>query len=471
MPETTTNSSPDAASTNWLERYHAALMMTIRVRMLDKPGTLAHVLEAIAGARSPLGDIKTVGATSRTKTRDIQIYSVDREHLSRALAAIETVPNAEVLHVTDEVLEIHCGGTIETTATVPLDSIQDLRMVYTPGVASVCSIIEADPGSAWTYTAKGNKIAIATNGTAVLGLGDIGALAGLPVMEGKAAILAHYVGVSAEPMLIDEKDPGKIIDIIAACASGYGAIQLEDIAAPACFEIETTLQEMLDVPVFHDDQHGTATVCIAGLINALKQTGRTAATCRAVVLGAGAAGIAIARFLVDFGLEDVVLCDSHGAITPDRSVGMNPWKIKIAEVTNPSRVTGTLAEVMAGRDLFIGVSRPNLVTKAMVASMAKDPIVFALANPVSEISAEDARAAGAAVALDGRGMNNALAYPGIFRGTLDARAKRITHAMKFAAATTLAESADGGGLLPEMTDMAVHQRVAAAVEAAAGAGD
>jgi len=460
----------ERSSTNWLERYHAALIMTIRVRFEDRPGSLAQVLEAIASARAPLGDIKTVGADSRTKTRDIAVFCVDREHITATLEAVGSVPGACVLSVTDEVLEIHRGGTIRTQSTVPLDSIMDLRMVYTPGVAGVCELIHDQPDAAWTYTAKGDKIAIVTNGSAVLGLGDIGALAGLPVMEGKAAILAHYVGVSAEPILIQEHDPERIIEIVSACACGYGAIQLEDIAAPACFEIETRLQERLDVPVFHDDQHGTATVCIAGLINALKRTGRSAPDCTALVLGAGAAGQAIARFLVDFGLRDVILCDSRGAITTDRPGPMDPWKRRIAQITNPNHIAGSLGEAIRGRDLFIGVSRPNLVSREMVRSMAPDPIVFALANPVSEISAGAAREAGAAIAMDGRGMNNALAYPGIFRGTLDARAPRITHEMKLAAAHALSAAATGGDLLPQMTDRRLHRLVAAAVADAARTG-
>ena len=449
--------------TNWLERYNAALIMTVRVRFTDRPGALAGVLEAIAATRSPVGDIHIVGADSQTKTRDIGVFCIDHEHLNRTLDAIGEIEGVKVLKVVDEVMEIHRGGTIRTDATVSLDTVMDLRMVYTPGVASVCEAIAADPSQAWDYTAKGDKIAIVTNGTAVLGLGDIGALAGLPVMEGKAAILSHFVGVSAEPILIESHDVERIIDIVSGIASGYGAIQLEDISAPACFDIERRLNEMLDVPVFHDDQHGTATVCIAGLINALKVTNRTAADCKAVVLGAGAAGLAIAKFLLDFGVGDVVVCDSRGALTTDREKGMNPWKQRIAEITNKDNFSGTAEECFKGRNLFIGVSRPNTVNQDMIRSMDPDSIVFALANPISEILAEDAKAAGAAVALDGRGMNNALAYPGLFRGTLDARASDITHEMKLAAAQALAGAAGEDALLPEMTDPSIHQLVAAAV--------
>ncbi len=437
--------------------------MTLRVRCPDRSGGLARVLEAIARAEAPLGDIRIVAADSQTKTRDIGVFCVDREHLDRVVSEISAVPNAEAIRVVDEVLEMHRGGPIRTTLTVPLETVMDLRMLYTPGVAMVCDLIKKDPAAAWEYTTKGNKIAIVTNGTAVLGLGDIGPLAGLPVMEGKSAIMARYVGVSAEPILIDSKDPEEIINIVSKISSSYGAIQLEDIAAPACFEIEDRLSKMLDIPVFHDDQHGTATVCIAGLINALKATNRTAGDCSSLVLGGGAAGLAIAQFLLKFGVGDVLVCDSHGAMAPGREVGMNPYKEKVAQLTNPKGVTGSLEEVIKGRNLFIGVSRPNLVSQDMVRSMGADGIVFALANPVSEISAEDAIEAGAAVALDGRGMNNALAYPGLFRGALDARASTITHEMKLAAAGALASQATDGALLPEMTDEAVHMAVASAV--------
>jgi malate dehydrogenase (oxaloacetate-decarboxylating) len=447
---------------NWLERYNAALVATVRVRLDDRPGELARVFDLLGRAAAPIGDVRIVAVDSTTKTRDVQVFCVDREHFDRVRAVIDEA-GVEILSVTNEVLEIHRGGAIETKARVPLDTVTELRMVYTPGVASVCQLIAEDPEMAWEYTHKGNRIAIVTNGTAVLGLGNIGALAGLPVMEGKAAILAKFVGVSADPVLIDSEDPKEIISIVEKIASNYGAIQLEDIGSPACFEIEEELDRRLDIPVFHDDQHGTATVALAGLINALRETGRTPAETSAVVLGAGAAGLAIARFLVDFGLGDVVLCDSRGAVHRGRTDGMNEWKQRLAEATNKDNVSGSLEEVMRGRDLFVGVSKPNLVTADMVRSMADKAIVFALANPISEISVGEAKAAGAAVALDGRGMNNALAYPGIFKGALMARARRISHEMRVAAARALADHAAQGHLMPEMLDLSVHEAVANAV--------
>lgn len=454
------------STVNWQERYNAAFIMTIRVRVRDVPGKFAATLSAIGQMGAPVGDIRMIEADSRFLVRDIQIFFTDREHIDRTIEAVQMIAEVEILHACDDVLEIHRGGAIETSSRVPLDSIMDLRMVYTPGVATVCDLIARNPRTAWDYTGISNRISIVTNGTAVLGLGDIGPLAALPVMEGKSAILAHYVGVSADPMLIDSKDIDEIVNIVAKTAHNYGAIQLEDIAAPACFEIETRLQECLDIPVFHDDQHGTATVCVAGLLKALEHTDRTPADVRGVVLGAGAAGLAIARFLVDLGVDDVILCDSRGAVHEGRADGMNRWKNELAAVTNRHRQQGALRDVIAGKNLFVGVSRPGLVDQDMIRSMEDGAIVFALANPVSEIPPQEALDAGAAVALDGRGMNNALAYPGIFRGALDARATSITREMKLAAAKTLAAAAGGDNLLPDMLDRTVHERVARAVAAA-----
>lgn len=453
-------------TTDWLERYHAALILTVRVRLLDRPGTLAELLTRIGDACTPLGDVRIVGAESDTKLRDVQLFCTDERHRDDVLGVIDETADVEIVSVTDEVLEIHRGGPIETVSRVPLDSTMNLRMVYTPGVARVSDLIAQRPEAAWSYTGKGSRVAIVTNGTAVLGLGDIGPLAALPVIEGKAAILAEFVGVSAEPFLIDATDPDEIVDIVAKSALSYGLIQLEDIAAPACFEIERKLADRLDVPVFHDDQHGTATVCLAGLLNALARTDRALEETRVVVLGAGAAGSAIARFLIDFGVEDVVVCDSTGIVSQGRAEGMNPWKEELARATNRDGLSGDLAAAMRGRHVFVGVSKPNAVAPELIRTMADQPVVFALANPVPEIAVADALEAGAAIAIDGRSMNNALAYPGIFRGALDARAKSITTEMKVAAARALAAAVEGDALLPDMLDHAVHRAVAAAVAAA-----
>ncbi len=455
---------------NWYERYNASEIYTVRLKVDDRPGLLAEALMAVGRAGAHVGDIRLSGVDGPCKLREVQVFLVDEDHKRRVLEALDQVQDVEVLAVLDQVMEIHRGGAIETKARIPLDTLMDLRMAYTPGVAKVCQAIAADPSVARDFTAVGNKIAIVTNGTAVLGLGDIGALAGLPVMEGKAAILDRFVGVSAEPLLIDSKDPDEIINIVERCASSYGAIQLEDIGAPECFQIERELQSRLDIPVFHDDQHGTATVCVAGLQSALAEIGRKPSECEAVVLGSGAAGSAIARFLLHFGVADVVIVDSAGAVYQGRDAKMNAEKRSLAEITNRNRVQGDLASVLEGRNLFVGVSKPNIVSMDMVRSMGSDPIVFALANPVSEISTHDALEAGAAVAMDGRGMNNALAYPGIFRGALDARAKAITVEMMLAAADALSSLArERGQLLPDMMDPQVHELVTRAVRDAAPA--
>jgi len=457
-----------AQDPNWHERYSATEIFTFRLRLEDRPGALGRVLASIGAQNAHVGDVRLEGVDTAHKHRSVQVFLIDADHRARVRAAIDAIEGVEVVDVVDEVMEVHRGGTIETVARPRLESLMDLRMVYTPGVAKVCERIAEDRSAAWDYTAIGNKIAIVTNGTAVLGLGDIGPLASLPVMEGKAAILHRFVGISAEPLLVNSRVPEEVIDTVARCAEGYGAIQLEDIAAPACFEIERGLQERLEVPVFHDDQHGTATVCVAGLESALAAIGRAPADCEAVVMGSGAAGTSIARFLIEFGVSDVVIVDRVGAIYEGRSEGMNPEKERLAAETNRSRQRGSLEEVMKGKNLFVGVSKPNIVSQAMVRSMAKDPIVFALANPVSEISIPEALEAGAAVALDGRGMNNALAYPGIFRGALDARAPRITPEMMLAAARALSSLARADGvMLPDMLDPRVHRAVSSAVHDAA----
>jgi malate dehydrogenase (oxaloacetate-decarboxylating) len=367
-------------------------------------------------------------------------------------------------------LESHRGGACEMRGRCAIRSNTDLRIVYTPGVARVCKAIQADPSLAQQYTNVPNKVAIATNGTAILGLGDIGVLAGLPVMEGKSAIFWEFAKISAEPVLIDTHDANEFINIMEKLAAGFGAIQIEDVAAPECFPITRELDKRLKIPVMHDDQHGTATVVLAGLYSALKQTGKKMANLRCVISGAGAAGTAIADVLNGCGIADVVLVDRGGAIWAGRKEHMNPEKEALALRTNCEKFKGSLAEAMKGRDFFLGVSQANLVSQTMVRSMAKDPIVFALANPVSEITVAEALEAGASVAADGRMVNNALAYPGMFRGALDSRAEAITLEMLLAAAKALADCAAPGELMPEMMDPATHQAVADATAGAAGPG-
>lgn len=373
----------------------------------------------------------------------------------------ETEPKLE------EILKIHEGGKVRLQCTVEVRTLAQLRQVYTPGVARVCKLIEEDPSKIYDYTTIGDTIAIVTNGTAVLGLGDIGPQASMPVMEGKSVILGQMAGVPCVPILVDSHQASDIINTVEKIAPTFAGILLEDISAPTCFEVEDGLKARLNIPVFHDDQHGTAVVTVAALISALKLAGREPGECRVVMNGAGAAGSAVARFLLSYGVDDVVLCDRAGAIYRGRTENMNAAKERIARETNRTNEKGTLQEVLVGKEVFVGVSVAGAVTQDMVRSMAENPIVFAMANPVPEIWPDEAMEAGAAAASDGRTINNALGFPGIFRGTLDARATEINEEMKFAAAHALADLAPGGELVPDFMDREVHKAVARAVAGAA----
>ncbi len=340
----------------------------------------------------------------------------------------------------EQALEMHRThrGKIEVVSKTPLRNKQDLSLAYTPGVAEPCKEIHANPDKVYDYTCKGNMVAVVTNGTAVLGLGDIGPAAGMPVMEGKAVLFKTFAGIDAFPICLDTKDPDEIVNVVKCLEPVFGGINLEDISAPACFQVETRLKETLSIPVFHDDQHGTAIVSCAAMVNALKIVSKDASEVRVVVNGAGAAGIAVTKLLMTLGVKDVVLCDSKGAIFEGRTYRMNPYKEEIAQVTNPHKLQGQLADVIKGADVFIGVSVAGCVTREMVAGMAKDAIVCAMANPVPEIMPDEAKAAGAKVIATGRSdfpnqINNVLAFPGIFRGALDARANTINEEMKLAA--------------------------------------
>ena len=373
-------------------------------------------------------------------------------------------------------LELHreWNGKLETTPKMKIESKDDLSLAYTPGVARPCEVIRDDYAQSFALTWRKNTVAVVTDGSAVLGLGDIGAVAGLPVMEGKCVLFKSFGGVDAVPICLDTRDPDKIVEAVAMMACTFGGINLEDISAPRCFEIEEKLKARCDIPIFHDDQHGTAIVVLAGITNARRCVGKRAEDVKAVISGAGAAGTAIARLLVATGMRNVIVCDRTGAIAKG-DARLNAAKASLAEVTNPDRETGKLAEVIRGADIFLGVSAPGLLTQDMIRSMAKDPIVFAMANPVPEIMPEEARAAGAAIVGTGRSdypnqINNVLAFPGVFRGALDAGAKEINEAMKLAAAKALADLAADGGpekLLPKPFDPGVGAAVAAAVAKAA----
>lgn len=376
----------------------------------------------------------------------------------------------------DDALEFHraAKGKIAVHSKVPCASVSDLALAYTPGVAEPCREIEKNPDDVYEYTAKGNLVAVVTDGTAVLGLGDIGALASIPVMEGKAILFKNFAGIDAFPIAVTSKEPSVIVDTVARIEPVFGGINLEDISAPRCFEVEERLKKILKIPVFHDDQHGTAVVALAALINALKVVGKRFDQVKVAVSGAGAAGIAVTKFLYSFGVKDAILCDSRGIISRGRP-DLNPAKRAIAESTNPRNLQGSLADAMAGADVFLGLSVAGIVTPAMVESMNRDAIVFAMANPVPEIMPDLALAAGARVVATGRSdfpnqVNNVLGFPGIFRGALDVRASDINEAMKVAASRAIAglvESPTESCVIPSPLDRRVVPAVAAAVARAA----
>ena len=375
----------------------------------------------------------------------------------------------------EKALQMHekWKGKIETTAKAHVNSREDLAIAYTPGVAEPCKAIAEDPEDAYKYTIKSNTIAVVSDGSAVLGLGNIGALAAMPVMEGKAVLFKEFGGVNAVPICLDTQDTEEIIKTVVHIAPAFGGINLEDIAAPRCFEIEERLKELLDIPVFHDDQHGTAIVVLAGIINALKVTGKVKEECLVVINGAGSAGVAITRLLLTYGFRHVTMCDINGMISKV-SPDLNWMQQKMAEVTNLEGRTGTLADALQGADIFVGVSAPNIVTKEMVSSMNKDAILFAMANPVPEIMPDLAKEAGAKVVGTGRSdfpnqVNNVVAFPGIFKGALEGRASQITEDMKLATAKAIAglvaeEDLNENNILPEAFDPRVAEAVSKAVK-------
>lgn len=375
----------------------------------------------------------------------------------------------------EKALQMHeqWNGKLETAAKAHVNSREDLAIAYTPGVAEPCKVIVKDPEAAYKYTIKSNTVAVVSDGSAVLGLGNIGALAAMPVMEGKAVLFKEFGGVNAVPICLDTQDTEEIIKTVVNIAPAFGGINLEDISAPRCFEIEERLKELLDIPVFHDDQHGTAIVVLAGIINALKVTGKKKEDCRVVVNGAGSAGVAITKLLLTYGFEHITMCDINGIIS-SASPNLNWMQKKMTEVTNLENKTGSLTDAMCGADIFVGVSAPGIVTKEMVASMNSDAILFAMANPVPEIMPDLAKEAGARVVGTGRSdfpnqVNNVVAFPGIFKGALEGRATQITEEMKLATANAIAslvsdEELNENNILPEAFDSRVADVVSKAVK-------
>ena len=379
------------------------------------------------------------------------------------------------MNIQEKALKLHeeWNGKLVTVAKSPVKSREDLAIAYTPGVAEPCKVIEKDPEAAYTYTMKANTVAVISDGSAVLGLGNIGALAAMPVMEGKCVLFKEFADVNAVPIVLDTQDTEEIIRTVTNIATAFGGINLEDISAPRCFEMEERLKAALPIPVFHDDQHGTAIVVLAGIINALKVTGKKKEDCRVVVNGAGSAGVAITKLLLTYGFSHVTMCDRLGIIGKDYP-DLNWMQKKMTEVTNLENQTGTLADALKGADIFVGVSAPNIVSAEMVASMNKDAILFAMANPVPEIMPDIAKAAGAKVVGTGRSdfpnqVNNVVAFPGIFKGALEGRAPQITEEMKLAAAEAIAglvseDQLNEDFIMPEAFDPRVAEVVSQAVK-------
>ena len=379
------------------------------------------------------------------------------------------------MDINEKALELHkqWNGKLTTEAKSAVKTREDLSLAYTPGVAEPCKVIAKDPAAAYTYTMKANTVAVVSDGSAVLGLGNIGALAAMPVMEGKCVLFKEFADVNAVPIVLDTQDTDEIIRTVANIAPTFGGINLEDISAPRCFEIEEKLKSMLDIPVFHDDQHGTAIVVLAGIINGLRVTGKKKEDCRVVVNGAGSAGVAITKLLLTYGFEHITMCDINGIIS-SASPNLNWMQKKMTEVTNLENKTGSLADAMCGADIFVGVSAPGIVTKEMVASMNSDAILFAMANPVPEIMPDLAKEAGARVVGTGRSdfpnqVNNVVAFPGIFKGALEGRATQITEEMKLATANAIAslvsdEELNENNILPEAFDSRVADVVSKAVK-------
>ena len=453
----------------------AAYSIHLQVALDNVPNTLGRLATAIGEAGANIMSMGGFDVRGDLLVNDVVVNCRDEDHASAVVSAIKDQDGVEILHWHDRTFDMHEGGKIEVVSLAEVNDRHDLSMAYTPGVARVCMAIHEDPARAYDLTIKKNTVAVVTDGTAVLGLGDIGPAAAMPVMEGKALLFKEFAGVDAFPICLDVTDPQEIIDTVIRLAPTFGGINLEDIAAPAAFEVEQALREALDIPVFHDDQHGTAVVTLAALWNACRLTGREIGDLSVVIAGMGAAGVAVGRILLDAGVGEIVGVDRAGAVYTGRE-NLNMAKEWFAEHTNPDRKMGTLQDVLAGTDVFVGLSGPGLIDAADLRTMNPEPIVFAMANPEPEIHPEEADGL-AAVMATGRSdypnqINNVLAFPGIFRGALDAGATDVTENMKLAAAEAIADSVSPADLqpsfvVPSVFDKSVPYRVAEAVAAAA----
>ena len=455
--------------------FNASNSIIVRLKIDNKVGMLASVNRLISEMGGVVGAIDLVGPEDGVLVRDISIFTNNPEHSDKIVESIKKTPGVEFVNFSDRTFLVHLGGKISIRNRIPVKTRDDLSMAYTPGVARICMEIHQDPEDAYKLTTKGNTVAVVTDGTAVLGLGNIGPKAAMPVMEGKAMLFKEFADIDAWPICLDTTDTEEIIRIVKAIAPGFGGINLEDIAAPRCFEIEQRLREELEIPVFHDDQHGTAVVTTAALINALKVVGKNVEKIKVIVSGAGAAGIACTKMIMHLGVKNLIVCDSKGAIHSKRT-NLNPSKNWLAENSNPEKESGALKEVIAGADVFLGVSAPNIIGQKDVKRMAKDPIVFAMSNPDPEISPEEASPF-AAVMATGRSdypnqINNVLCFPGIFRGALDCRSSTINEEMKLAAAHAIAGVVDDAHLnadyiIPSVFDTTVAKKISESVQAAA----
>ncbi|MGZ8475779.1 MAG: malic enzyme-like NAD(P)-binding protein [Candidatus Limnocylindria bacterium] len=453
----------------------ASYSLTLRVRLPQQPGSFARVAGAIGSAGAILGAIDLVRVQDGAVVRDVTVACADAGQGEAVVAAVEALEGVSVESVLDRTFKMHQGGKIEITPKVAINTRDDLSMAYTPGVARVCSAIHEDIEKAWSLTIKGNTVAIVSDGTAVLGLGNLGPQAAMPVMEGKAMLFKGFAGVDAFPLCIATTDVDEIVAFVKAAAPAFGGINLEDISAPRCFEIERRLSADLDIPVFHDDQHGTAIVVLAALLNALRVVGKSPGEIKVVVVGAGAAGVACAEIILAHGVHDLIVCDIDGVLYPERP-GLDAHRAALAARTNPHGQRGKADEVLPGADVLVGVSGPGAVSAAAVRTMAPGAVVFAMANPVPEIQPEEVHDA-VAIMATGRSdypnqINNVLAFPGVFRGALDVRASTINEDMKLAAARALAgvitdDELHAEYIIPSVFNRDVGRAVAAAVAEAA----
>ncbi|MDP5338281.1 MAG: NAD-dependent malic enzyme, partial [Nodularia sp. (in: cyanobacteria)] len=443
---------------------NSSFSLTLRLQIPNRVGMLASITQAIASCGGNLGQIDLIEQTRHESTRDITVDAASTEHAETIVQAVKALPDIKLLSVYDRTFNLHRGGKIGIVSRIPIKSVSDLAMAYTPGVGRICTAIAQDPEEVYNLTIKQNTVAIVTDGSAVLGLGNLGPSAALPVMEGKAMLFKEFAGLDAFPICLDTQDTDEIVRTVKHLAPVFGGVNLEDIAAPRCFEIEKRLRAELNIPVFHDDQHGTAIVTLAALFNALKLVEKSMAEIRIVINGAGAAGVAIARLLRKAGAEKIWMCDSKGIISTSRT-DLTPEKQEFAV-----KAQGTLGGAMQGADVFIGVSAPGVLTVEMVQAMAKYPIVFAMANPIPEIQPELVSKI-VAVMATGRSdypnqINNVLAFPGVFRGALDCRAQTITTTMCLEAASAIASLVKPSDLNREHIIPSVFdQRVAPAVAA------